>query len=375
MFDRFWALMLRLQLAGVVALMTVGITVSSFLKRKRMSHENGALARGRFRVVDNPTFPEHDFFVAGREFPCRVRHAAVLFRDDAKMCVRSAAIKLSDERFDSPFDVLMNSGRVGLFWSARTTWQFRKTNDRGKMFVPYLQENPQAVFGGGDSSRRDPESFSKLSYHSQTCFGFIDVHGTYYYCRYRLIPAKDWTGVDSGALAQWWKDHNWFQNPLRDEQRTRNYLKDELHQRLAGNGTIEYRFQIQTRRRPPGPDPTWVTAKYDWDEFVTPWHDVARVTLEDALDYTESMLTWYDIANHPPSLPVPTGVSIDDPHSVNNLRLATKRAAQARLLSYKLGGMPPKFPDSRYAPDWDPIPPMPIPPGPDMHDNVELSAH
>ena len=80
-----------------------------------MSHENGALARGRFRVVDNPTFPEHDFFAAGREFPCRVRHAAVLFRDDAKMCVRSAAIKLSDERFDSPFDVLMNSGRVGLF--------------------------------------------------------------------------------------------------------------------------------------------------------------------------------------------------------------------------------------------------------------------
>jgi hypothetical protein len=367
MFDKIWSLLLRLQLSAVVAVMTVGITLSSFFKRKRMSHENGAIARGRFRVVDNPEFPEHDFFTAGREFPCRIRHAAVLFRDDAKMCVRSAALKLADTRFDSPFDVLMNSGRVGLFWSARTTWEFRKTNDRGKQFVPYLRHNPQAVFGGGDSSRRDPESFSKLSYHSQTCFGFIDVHGTYFYCRYRLIPARDWDGVDSGALTQWWRDHNWFQNPLPDEQRTRNYLKDELHKRLEGDGTIEYRFQIQTRRRPPGPDPTWVTAQYDWDETVTPWHDVAHVTLEDALDYTESMLTWYDISNHPASLPVPTGVSIDDPHSVNNLRLATKRAAQARLLSYKLRGMPPKFPDSRYAPDWDPIPPMPIPPGPDMH--------
>ncbi len=364
MLDRAHAAWLRAQLAVVVGVMTVLITLRSFVKQIRMSHENGITCRGRLRIVDNPTFPPNEFFRAGREFPCRIRHAAVLFKDDGKMCVRSAALKFSDDRFDSPFDMLMNSGRVGLFWNARTFFEFAGTGARGKAFVPYLRKNPQAVFGGGDSSRRDPESFAHISYNSQTCFGFVDVGGTYFYARYRLIPV-DWNGTDSGMLAPWWREHNWLQNPFPNEERTRNYLKDELIHRLEGDGTVEFRFQIQVRRRPPGPDPLWTTAKYEWDDTESPWHDLAHVTIDEAMDYTEAMLTWFDLSNHPATLPVPLGVSIDDPHSINNLRLAGKWGAKGRFLSYRLRGMPAKFSDSRDAPDWIAIPPMPEVPGAD----------
>ena len=91
--NKVHAALLRLQLRLVVAIMTVIITLTSFVKQRRMSHENGVTAKGRVRVVDNPTFPEHDFFQAGREWPCRIRHATVLFKDDAKMTVRGASLK------------------------------------------------------------------------------------------------------------------------------------------------------------------------------------------------------------------------------------------------------------------------------------------
>ena len=363
--NKVHAALLRLQLRLVVAIMTVIITLTSFVKQRRMSHENGVTAKGRVRVVDNPTFPEHDFFQAGREWPCRIRHATVLFKDDAKMTVRGASLKFADDRFDSPFDMLMNTGKVGLFWNARTFWEFgMMTGKHGKFFVKYLAKYPQSLYGGGNSSRRNPDSFSEMSFHTQTCYAFVDTSGEFYYCRYRLIPIDDWDGTDSGALPEWWRDHNWLQNPFPDEERSRNYLKDEYIARLEGDGTVEYRFQIQVRKPPPDHEPKWVTAEYEWFEDVTPWHDLAIVTIDEALDYTEAMLTWFDLGFHPPSLPVPLGKSIDDPHSLNSLRRAGKWAGKARLLSYKLRGMPEKFPDTRWSPDWEQIPPMPVPPGP-----------
>jgi arachidonate 5-lipoxygenase len=365
MIEKLHALILRLQLMAVMAVMTTIVTVASFGRKRRMSHENGIAARGRVRIVDEPTFPANDFFQPGREFDCRIRHGSVLFKDDAKMTVRSASLKFADSQFESPFDMLMNTGRVGLFWNARSFFDFgMMTGKHGKHFVPYLQKYPQSVYGGGDSSRRNPASFAGMSFNSQTCYEFIATDGTRYYCRYRLIPVQGWSDdvPETGALSQWWRDHNWLQNPYPDEERTRNYLKDEYRARLEGDGTANYRFQIQLRQPPPGHEPEWTTAEYEWFEDVTPWHDLASVTITEALDYNESMLTWFDLGNHPQSLPVPMGVSIDDPHSLNNLRMAAKWAGKARLLSYRLRGMPAEFGDSRDDPEWEQIPPMPVPP-------------
>ena len=353
----------RAQLSLSVGYVTVLITLNSLVKKERMSHENGIATRGTLRIVDHPTFPDHDFFTPGRTFDIRLRHATVLYRDDAKLTVRGAAIKFADTRFESPYDLLMNSGRVGLFFDARTFMQFMRGTmaGRGKKWLPYLTSRPQAMFGGGDSVRRNPSSFAEVSYNTKTCYGFIARDTTRYYARYRLIP-EHWDGEDSGMPSPFEREHSWLQNPLPDETRTRNYLKDELRHRLA-QGEVHYRLQIQVRVRPDGPEPMWTTSEYRWNEDEVPWHELATVTLTEALPHEEAQRTWFSLANHPESLPVPLGTSIDDPHSLNNLRLASDAARKARLWSYKLRGMPGPFGDSRHDPDWVGVPPMANPPG------------
>ncbi len=349
-----------LQLKFTVVWVTALLALNSFVTKSRMSHENGIVTRGKLRIVDEPTFPRNEFFTPGTEFPCRMRFGAATWKDDAKMVIRGAGLKLADDRQTSPLDLLLNSGSLAIFWSARTFIGFMRGTmaGRGKNWTPYLGQHPMALAGGQDGMRRDPTSIGSIVYHSQTCFGLIDLDGNYHYVRYRLWPLSyDPDGLPTPDDLP----HPWFQNPLPDETRNRNYLKDEARERLAG-GTIEFVLQLQARRKPPGPDPEWVTAQYVWDDSVHPWHDVAHIVLDEALDYTESMLTAFDLANHPDCLPVPRGRSIDDPHSLSDLRLAGRWTMRARLLSYRLSGMPAEFGDSRRDPDWIAVPPMPDPP-------------
>ena len=122
-------------------------------------------------------------------------------------------------------------------------------------------------------------------------------------------------------------------------------------------------LQIQPRRKPPGPDPEWVTAQYVWDDTVHPWHDVAHIVLDEALDYDESMLTAFDLGNHPPCLPVPLGRSHRRPALVERpaARRPTGRCGPA-CSATGCGAFRPKFGDSRRDPDWIAVPPMPDPP-------------
>ena len=85
------------------------VALGSGSRRRRMSHNNGAAGRGKVRIVDDPEFPETEFFEAGREFPCRLRHAAVAYWDDSMHVARSATLKFADTNFESPFYVQMNS--------------------------------------------------------------------------------------------------------------------------------------------------------------------------------------------------------------------------------------------------------------------------
>lgn len=346
--------------------MTLFITLNSLVKRERMSHENGIGTTGRLRIVDDPDFPPNDFFTPGREFEIRLRHATVLYRDDAMLTVRGTSLKFANTRFDSPLDLLMNTGRVGLFFDARTFMRFMKgtMGGRGQNWLPYLTTRPQAMFGGGDSVRRNPESFARLSYHTKTCFGFESTNGKSYYARYRLIPATDWETWrdDSGLPSDDERAHSWFQNPLPHETRDRNYLKNEYRERLA-KGPVPYRLQVQVRRRPPGRDPMWTASEYEWEEEHTKWLELAEVTVEATLSHEETQMTWFSIQNRPESLPLPRGTSIDDPHSLMDLRIASDYARKARLFSYRLRGILPAPGNSRYDPDWVSEPAMANPPG------------
>ena len=363
--DAMLAIARRAQLRASVTGLGAIIALNSWVTKQRMSHENGITCRGTLRIVDDPRFPEHDFFIPGKEFQCRIRHGAASWLDDAKLVVRSASLKFADARGESPLDLLMNTGDVPLFWDVRTFWSFMQgtSQGRGKDWLPDLRLNPQALRGGTDSVRRDPDSFAHMVYNSQACFGFVGVDGVYRYARYRLQPV-DFDGTESGRPSAEDLSHPWLQNPLLHEPRHRNYLKDEMTARLNGEGRpVRYVLRIQLRARPATGEPEWVSSAFPWDETVTPFHDVAVVTLTEALDHEEAQLTWFDLANHVDSLPIPRGVSIDDPHSMNDLRLAGAWARRARLASYRRRGMPGPIPDSRLAPDWVAAPPMPIPPG------------
>jgi arachidonate 5-lipoxygenase len=365
--DALMAIYHRLQLALVTLLVTLLVSANSLFGRVRMSHENGIACSGRLRIVDDPKFPPHDFFQPGQAFACRVRHAAASFKDDAKLVVRSASIKFQDDRFDSPLDLLMNTGTVPLFWNARTFVGFMISSmgGKGKSYVSYLRRHPQAAVGGGVSVRRNPESFGRMKYHTKTVTGFIGRDGVCRYARYRLVPDPE-IEQESGEPDQWDRHHAWLQNPYRDETRTRNYLKDATREQLAAGNALCYRLQIQLRDKPPseeGPQPQWLSSAVPWDEKRFPYLDLATVELNTALSYEESMLTWFHMGNHPASLPIPKARSIDDPHSLNHLRLASIWARRARLLSYRLRGMPKAFPNTRKADDWVGIPPLRDPPG------------
>lgn len=354
------SLIALLRLKFTVVWVTTLVTLNSLVTQTRMSHENGFVLRGRLRVVDDPTFPKNEFFTPGTEFRCRMRFGAATWKDDAKMVIRGAGLKFADERRTSPLDLLLNTGELAIFWSARSFVEFMKGTiaGRGKNWTPYLSTHPMAAAGGRDGMRRDPTSIGSMEYNSQTCFGLEDVNGIDHYVRYRLTPLS--FPID-GTPSPEDLEHPWFQNPLPDETRNRNYLKDADRERLRTD-TIEFMLRIQPRRKPPGADPEWVSAQYAWDDVANPWHDVAHIVLDEALDYEEAMRTAFDLTNHPPCLSVPRGRSIDDPHSLSDLRIAANLATRARLLSYRFRGIPKQFGDSRRDPDWIAVPPMPDPP-------------
>lgn len=355
----------RLVLAFATFGVTLLVALNSLFGKTRMSHENGITLRGRLRIAADGRMPAHDFFEQGRHFDCRVRHGAASFKDDAMLVVRSASIKFSDTRGKSPMDIMMNTGRMPLFWNARTFMQFmrRSMAGKGKHYVPYLSRHPQAAQGGGDSVRRDPESPHKLIYQTQTTFGFIGRDKVLRYARYRLVPLP-FEEPESGSPDEQDRHHAWLQNPLADETRHRNYLKDSTRALLQSGEVMRYRLQIQLRLPPPDDylQPEWVASSVPWDLGLFPYMDLAELEVVEALSHKEGMLTWFDIAHHPKTLPVPKARSIDDAHSLNHLRIASVWAVRARLLSYLLTGTPKAFPDSRQAKDWQGVPPLAKPP-------------
>ncbi|HEY5874202.1 MAG TPA: hypothetical protein VIT64_02830, partial [Ilumatobacteraceae bacterium] len=133
-----------LQLKFTVVWVTALLALNSFVTKSRMSHENGIVTRGKLRIVAEPTVPRNEFFTPGTEFPCRMRFGAATWKDDAKMVIRGAGLKLADQRQTSPLDLLLNSGSLAIFWSARTFIGFMRGTmaGRGKNWTPYLGQHP-----------------------------------------------------------------------------------------------------------------------------------------------------------------------------------------------------------------------------------------
>ncbi|MCG8458280.1 MAG: hypothetical protein MI919_18540, partial [Holophagales bacterium] len=172
--DRFhlWATSKSLTLALAI--------FASLLSRLRMSHNNGVVAAGKLRIVDDPQFPLHPFFVPGKVFDCRIRHAAASFMDDAMRCVRSGSLKFADTEFASPFDLELNTGKVALFWSAASFYRFafEKKERYGIQYTEYYRHLPEGARGAYEGLRRNPESYADQHYYNQTPLYYVTPDGT-----------------------------------------------------------------------------------------------------------------------------------------------------------------------------------------------------
>jgi arachidonate 5-lipoxygenase len=333
-----------------------GLMLALFLcfpKRQRMSHNNGIAATGAFRVVDDPTFPEHEFFSAGREFPVRIRHASATFLDDAMNCIRSLSIKLSHHHFKSPFDIEMNTGETSLFWSAVSFLKFGslRKEQYGVEYRDYNRQYPDGLRGSQKAGRRHASSFHNLRYYTKTPFYFIGTDGIVRYAKYRALPAdgEPETGINENPSE--WDQCN--QRILPHETRGRNYLKYEYEDRIAREGA-RYRLQVQTHPASDNEDPEVFNNMVLWDEEAYPWHDLGIIEIDKTLDWKESTLTTFSVNNMPRSLGVIPAKSIYDYNSLNYLRAHSEIARKARLLSYKVFGMVPPIPDNdnRNFSDW-----------------------
>lgn len=325
----------------------------SLFTRSRMSHNNGIAALGKVKVVDNPQFPAHSFFKAGRVFPVRIRHASAAFLDDAMNSIRSMSIKFSHHHFKSPFDLEMNTGAISLFWTATSFLKFGKWRKEkwGVEYVNYMRHYPDGYQGAVESIRRHASSFHNLHFNSKTPFLFIGDDEIKRYAKYRVLPDDDEkeSGIDTNP--SFWDMSN--QRVLPHETRGRNYLKDEYENRVRTTNP-KYRLQIQTRIANDDDSPEIFNNMIPWKKEIYPWVDLAIIEIEKTLDWKESTLTSFSVNNMPKTLGIIPAKSVFDYNSVNYLRAHSEIARKARLFALKVFGMVPQIPDNdnRNVSEW-----------------------
>lgn len=318
-----------------------------------MSHDNGIGGLGKLTIVDNPKFPDHDFFSPGRVFPTRIRHASATFLDDAMNCIRSMSLKFSDQHFKSPFDIEMNTGEISLFWSAWSFFKFAQLRKEkwGVEYVEYYKKYPEGLKGAEKALRRNPTSFQNLRYYCKTPFKFEGKDEIKRYAKYRVRPYDNLP--ETGIIQDPSVVDTANQRILPHETRGRNYLKYEYEERVKSEGA-KYMMQIQTRIAQDDDDPEIFNNMIPWDEKAHPWQDLAVIEIDRPMDWKESTITSFSVNNMPKSLGIIPAKSIYDYNSLNYMRAHSEWARKARLMSYKIFGFPKSIPnnDDRNSEDW-----------------------
>jgi arachidonate 5-lipoxygenase len=346
-FDKIVLFMVARGFGWMLALML------SFPHRKRMSHNNGIGATGWLQIVDDPEFPEHDFFTPGRVFPARIRHASISFLDDAMNCFRSISIKFSDHHFRSPFDLELNTGERSAFWSAASFFKFGSLGKEkwGVSEVEFLRKYPDGEYGIIKALRRNPTSFYNMQYYSKTPFYFIGKDGIKRYAKYRVVPANG--EPETGIIDDPSIEDLANQRILPFETRGRNYLKYEYEDRVKKEELV-YLLSIQLRTASDDDEPEIFNNMIPWNSDIYPWQDLALIHIDKTLDWRESTRTTFSVNNMPRSLGVLPAKSIYDYNSLNYMRAHSEIARKARMFSYKVWGMVPPIPDNdnRNVDEW-----------------------
>ncbi len=332
------------------------IMITLSRKRKRMSHDNGIGAIGKVTIVKNQEFPAHDFFVPGRVFDVKIRHASATFLDDAMNCIRSMSIKFSKEEFKSPFDLEMNTGEISLFWSAWSFFKFAQMRREkfGIEYPDYYKKYPEGLRGAKLALRRNPDSFHDLRYYAKTPFQFMGTDKIKRYAKYRIKPFENIK--ETGIEDRYCNRNVCNQRVLSYETRGRNYLKDEYVERVKKQ-EVKYMLQIQVRMAHDDENPEIFNNMLPWPEELFPWHDLAVLDIERTLDWEASTRMGFSLNNMPKTLGYIPAKSIYDYNSLNYMRAHSEWARKARMLSYKFRKFPKEIPnnDDRNSEDWTKI--------------------
>src|SRR5690606_7961726 len=142
----------------------------------------------------------------------------------------------------------------------------------------------------------------RLFYYGQIVRDWVSSDGRHYLVRYRCVPAEP--GPESGLPDEADIERMWIRDRRPGDDRPPDYLRRELHERLA-RGPVQMRLQAQFHERQPGDSDEWYNASVDWDEDLHPWCDLGTLELTEALSDADTEVLQFDPGNHPPTLGIP----------------------------------------------------------------------
>lgn len=294
-------------------------------KSGRATHTVGIAARGTLTVTAEQ-LPPHSFFTPGRSFPVTVRHASIKgFPDDAIRDGRGLALRLLDGDADSE-DLDLEASLLDVITSTGPCFFLNNAIDFGRWVAgnmearaAMLEEFPN-ILPIFHQIVKNPDSFTKLYYYSETTTRFIDQDGTHYHMRYRIRNADG--SCDSGEvpIETITLPKDYIDRPA-DDTRPADYLRTEFRNQIGQNG-VRYLLEIQLK---PVNDNAALNeaardSTLDWCAREAPFLEVGMITLNNMLTDQEEQGLAYNVGNAPPELGLILARSPFETASINHLR-------------------------------------------------------
>lgn len=205
-----------------------------------------------------------------------------------------------------------------------------------------VKNNIVAREGSIAGLRRAPDSYTSLYYYTQLVRHWTAVDGTEYLARFRMYregqKEHEQPGIPTDADAASF----WHRERLLEEKRPRDYLRQELKDRLAGETTC-LRLEVQLHRPSPEDELWWYYPSVDWPQDEDHrWRLIGRAYLTDSLEDRETERLGFSSSHAPPSLAVPRATSMLDPRSLaDSERRIGEALRNLRYGVYRVRGLPP----------------------------------
>jgi linolenate 9R-lipoxygenase len=305
-------------------------------KGKRVTHSFGTVAYGTFEVCAALTIPPHRLFTPGQKFPVLLRHGNIKgFPDDAILDGRGAAIRvlqgspedsLASQNVHQPVvDILLNTGRTFFVKNAAlfSRWLSGSVEEKKQL----IQEFP-VIQSSFSETIRNPASYTKLHYYSQTTYRFISAEdpSRQYFLRYRLINVdrSEDTGFIPAAEVRLPLD---YLPRLTNDFRPTNYLQQDFRQRVLSGG-VQYILQLQLQEvcHPEVDQNAELNNELAkdctlaWDESLSPFQDVGILTLKEIVPDELAEQLEFNPYHAPADLALILAHTIHETASINHLR-------------------------------------------------------